>query len=116
MSDSFVWSCVEPCIGIVCACLPTLRPLLRRIFPRFILWGSSSKRLQTPNNNTSSAFKSSQTGRVFFRLPDGSNRNAWSAPEDEVGLTNNVEGAKFDDSKIPMNSISVRRDIEWAEG
>ncbi|PGH02831.1 hypothetical protein GX51_04443 [Blastomyces parvus] len=26
----FLWSFVEPCIGIVCACLPTLRPLLQR--------------------------------------------------------------------------------------
>ncbi|KAF7587763.1 hypothetical protein BBP40_006723 [Aspergillus hancockii] len=26
----FVWSCVEPSIGIVCACLPTLSPLFRR--------------------------------------------------------------------------------------
>ncbi|KAJ5081861.1 hypothetical protein NUU61_010125 [Penicillium alfredii] len=26
----FVWSCVEPFIGIVCACLPTVSPLFRR--------------------------------------------------------------------------------------
>ncbi|CAG7954384.1 unnamed protein product [Penicillium olsonii] len=26
----FVWSCVEPFIGIVCACLPTFTPLFRR--------------------------------------------------------------------------------------
>ncbi|KAJ5973081.1 uncharacterized protein N7479_002999 [Penicillium vulpinum] len=26
----FVWSCVEPFIGIVCACLPTFSPLFRR--------------------------------------------------------------------------------------
>ncbi|KAL1985736.1 hypothetical protein VTN96DRAFT_7484 [Rasamsonia emersonii] len=113
ISDSFVWSCVEPCIGIVCACLPTLRPLLRRVFGH--LFWSTSKRSQTPNNSNSAGFKSSQNGRAFFRLPDGSNRNASTAPEDEVGLTNNVEGAKYDDAKIPMNSISVRRDIEWSE-
>ncbi|KAJ6005036.1 integral membrane protein Pth11-like protein [Penicillium herquei] len=29
MGDVFVWSTVEPAIGIVCACLPTLQPLLR---------------------------------------------------------------------------------------
>jgi hypothetical protein len=26
----FMWSCVEPFIGIVCACLPTFSPLFRR--------------------------------------------------------------------------------------
>lgn len=26
----FVWSCVEPFVGIVCACLPTFSPLFRR--------------------------------------------------------------------------------------
>ncbi|OJJ42185.1 hypothetical protein ASPZODRAFT_77553 [Penicilliopsis zonata CBS 506.65] len=29
MGNVFIWSSVEPCIGIVCACLPTLQPLLR---------------------------------------------------------------------------------------
>jgi hypothetical protein len=30
MSKVFIWSCVEPFIGIVCACLPTYAPLVRR--------------------------------------------------------------------------------------
>ncbi|ODM18128.1 hypothetical protein SI65_05999 [Aspergillus cristatus] len=34
MSDVFIWSSVEPCIGIVCTCLPTLQPLLRYAIAR----------------------------------------------------------------------------------
>ena len=34
MSDVFIWSSVEPCIGIVCTCLPTLQPLLRHVTAR----------------------------------------------------------------------------------
>ncbi|KAK3988822.1 hypothetical protein QBC44DRAFT_242807 [Cladorrhinum sp. PSN332] len=30
MSQVFIWSCCEPFIGIVCACLPTYGPLVRR--------------------------------------------------------------------------------------
>ncbi|KAK4195139.1 hypothetical protein QBC40DRAFT_289578 [Triangularia verruculosa] len=30
MSKVFIWSCCEPFIGIVCACLPTYAPLVRR--------------------------------------------------------------------------------------
>lgn len=34
MCQVFVWSCVEPFTGIVCACLPTYAPFLRRWFTR----------------------------------------------------------------------------------
>ncbi|KAL4908512.1 hypothetical protein BDW74DRAFT_101386 [Aspergillus multicolor] len=30
MGHVFVWSVAQPCVGITCACLPTLHPLLRR--------------------------------------------------------------------------------------
>ena len=30
--ESVVWSVIEPCVGIVCGCLSTLRPLFRTIF------------------------------------------------------------------------------------
>lgn len=38
MGDVFIWSSVELCVGILCACLPTIRPLLRLAFQR--LWES----------------------------------------------------------------------------
>lgn len=34
MSSVFIWSCCEPFIGIVCACLPTYAPLVRRFWRR----------------------------------------------------------------------------------
>jgi len=34
MSKVFIWSCCEPFIGIVCACLPTYAPLVRRFWRR----------------------------------------------------------------------------------
>lgn len=30
MAQVFIWSCCEPLVGIVCACLPTYGPLVRR--------------------------------------------------------------------------------------
>lgn len=35
-SLSFMWSAVEVCIGIICACVPSLKPLFSRFMPRFI--------------------------------------------------------------------------------
>ncbi|KAL1967165.1 hypothetical protein VTN77DRAFT_3456 [Rasamsonia byssochlamydoides] len=131
MAQSFVWSCVEPCIGIVCGCLPTLRPVISRCFPRFL--HSQRSTSQTPNNyisNSSSGagatFKAQN--RDFLRLQESKRKKKMNplmttdtvADDDEVGLTNAVEnghrqGVKYDDSKIPMNSIVVQRDIEWSE-
>ncbi|KAI8935069.1 hypothetical protein NX059_007664 [Plenodomus lindquistii] len=39
--DVSVWSSIEICVGIMCACLPTLRLLLVRLFP--VLGGSSAR-------------------------------------------------------------------------
>ncbi|OCT51542.1 putative MFS transporter [Cladophialophora carrionii] len=35
-SLSFMWSAVEVCIGLVCACVPSLKPLFARFLPSFI--------------------------------------------------------------------------------
>lgn len=35
-SLSFMWSAVEVCIGIICACVPSLKPLFLRFMPRLI--------------------------------------------------------------------------------
>ncbi|KAF2232749.1 hypothetical protein EV356DRAFT_568444 [Viridothelium virens] len=30
LGDIILWSSVEPCVGVICACLPTLRPVINR--------------------------------------------------------------------------------------
>ncbi|KAE9379595.1 hypothetical protein N431DRAFT_500120 [Stipitochalara longipes BDJ] len=32
--DTYVWSSVETSVGVICACLPTLRPLFMKLFPK----------------------------------------------------------------------------------
>ena len=31
MAEVSVWTCIEPSVGVVCSCLPTLRPLLKEM-------------------------------------------------------------------------------------
>lgn len=38
-----MWSAIECNTGIICACLPTLRPLINRIWPRFLSTFSGSR-------------------------------------------------------------------------
>ncbi|KAL3464295.1 hypothetical protein BJX64DRAFT_298567 [Aspergillus heterothallicus] len=44
------WTAAECNVAIICACLPFLRPLISRIFPRFLSTNSYNNKY-TPNNN-----------------------------------------------------------------
>lgn len=56
MGDVFIWSSVEPCIGILCACLPTMKPLLRYTRSHFSNFssGRQTDNSQGPGQNYSS--------------------------------------------------------------
>ncbi|KAF5587220.1 integral membrane protein [Fusarium pseudocircinatum] len=43
--EAAAWSIAELCCGLLCACLPTLRPLISRIMPNFLV------SRQTPRNS-----------------------------------------------------------------
>ncbi|KAL3452017.1 hypothetical protein BJX65DRAFT_320778 [Aspergillus insuetus] len=45
------WTAAECNVAIICACLPFLRPLISRIFPRFLSTGNSYNNRYTRNNN-----------------------------------------------------------------
>jgi len=32
--DTYIWSSIETNVGVICACLPTLRPLFMKLFPK----------------------------------------------------------------------------------
>ncbi|KAB2103630.1 hypothetical protein AG0111_0g8352 [Alternaria gaisen] len=86
--DVSVWSTIEICVGIMCACLPTLRLLLVKLFP--ILGGSSvrsrqqyynygsgnelknvSQKHKSYNMNTSAAISSPRTESFDDKIEDG---------------------------------------------
>ncbi|KAL4963048.1 putative integral membrane protein Pth11-like [Aspergillus stella-maris] len=78
MGDVYVWSSVEPCIGILCACLPTLQPLIRRTLKKVL--GSSLARGRLGESSQLGESESRQRGRErprrgrglgFGRLGDG---------------------------------------------
>lgn len=49
MGDVFVWSTIEPSIGILCACLPSLQPLLR-LTPNSLKWALGLKSSSIPRD------------------------------------------------------------------
>jgi hypothetical protein len=53
------WSVVELNCGIICACLPTLRPLIQKAVPNFWSTRNGTARSGTSNSHGLSTFKSS---------------------------------------------------------
>ncbi|KAJ5263387.1 hypothetical protein N7478_010992 [Penicillium angulare] len=122
MSDVYVWSTVEPSIGIICACLPTFKPLLRWTFKalRLSLLSSSSKsgytlnRLSRPDEGPINDFSSHRW------TTDG--YGAHRSDDDETGpiITANAqphyssEGSFVISGSDPL-AITVEQGIHWSE-
>ncbi|KAE8367997.1 hypothetical protein BDV27DRAFT_123083 [Aspergillus caelatus] len=63
--EAATWTFVEPCVGIICACLPTLRPLLRTLCCSFS-WSTDHSDGPPANyrmHRISSAAKNDSAGR-----------------------------------------------------
>lgn len=101
-----LWTAAEPSIGVVSACLPSLRPLFTKL-----LWGRSYRPEMLSGSRNGSS-------RRFERLDDSFNGNKW---------TNNVVIKRDDDeeyefgererrSVVPENGIRVRTTVTVIEG
>lgn len=89
----FIWSSIEPSLGIISACLPTLRPLIRSIFP--------------------AGFGRSTKSKDFYRLQDRSN---FTPGTDGMAPKNDIRRAS-QDSTAPLETkdgIMVRRELLWS--
>ncbi|KAE8337139.1 hypothetical protein BDV24DRAFT_154585 [Aspergillus arachidicola] len=129
MGDIYLWSTIEPCIGIVCACLPTLNALLRRTTK--LVLGPDTERLFGSYSLSASRRKrrdrSQSKSRSFQRL-DGNEAipNSQLRPEDEKVLTtvsahsepNSYErdtgSVMLMDDSARM-AITVKHDFDWSE-
>ncbi|KAL4923135.1 putative integral membrane protein Pth11-like [Aspergillus undulatus] len=84
MGDVYVWSSVEPCVGILCACLPTLQPLIRRAL-RKIMGSSVARGRLGGSTPTPRAASSSVKGRGFSRSGVGGRRGRALLRLDDTG-------------------------------
>ncbi|KFA64284.1 hypothetical protein S40285_06070, partial [Stachybotrys chlorohalonatus IBT 40285] len=116
MSNVFIWSCCEPFVGIICACLPTYAPLVRR--------GRGARRLRHAGGSGSDGHYSSSKS-------NGS-RHEWSVRgafdkklgDDEMELTTNVLGGHQNHqnharitsmgSETGAPKILIQRDFSWS--
>lgn len=112
-----VWSTIEIATGVVCACLPSLRLLLVRVFPK--LGGSSARNYY---QHDSGNFNKAEPGCTrSFSEPLGSNSNANKTSHDNridpVGITHDrtdeVEFGKRDNDETELVYMKdLDRDLE----
>ncbi|KAL1862345.1 hypothetical protein Plec18170_001171 [Paecilomyces lecythidis] len=92
IGDAMIWSNVEPCIGIVSACLPTMRPALRQILDS---WGISHFHSSRNTDDVKTSGLANQSGRR--RAPSANRlsyknitKTTFRPDDDEVYLTTDI--------------------------
>lgn len=127
MGDVFIWSSVEPCIGIVCACLPTLQPLFRRAFKSLLsskgahttgpsqrIASGSKHKKKIPSGSESRFHHLNSQEDTHFRPHDDEARLTTFATHVELGTLE--RGSDGDDSNKDLpTGITVKKDFQWAE-
>ncbi|PLB54028.1 hypothetical protein P170DRAFT_469499 [Aspergillus steynii IBT 23096] len=102
MNGTVIWTSLEVSLGVISACLPTMRPLLR--------WALHKPNLSVSATNASAVSESYRAygpKRGFETLPSGSHRYV---PSLETGVS--CETVDSDPNDIPLGKIWVKNDVQ----
>lgn len=115
-----VWSTVEIATGVVCACLPSLRTLLVRLFPK--LGGSSARNYYQHDSNNFNKAEPGDTRSLSqpFRSSSDADKTSHDKRVDPVGITRDrtceVEFGKRDNDEMELFYIKdLDRDLANAK-
>ncbi|EOD53091.1 putative integral membrane protein [Neofusicoccum parvum UCRNP2] len=124
LAEASAWCVIETATGIIGACLPVLRPLLRLVSDQF---GSEKSGSRTHNRSGSELVTIGGTGasrsklggggggdqkKHFQRLDDHSGR--WGGTTTIISHRR-VEGDEGSADEVPLNGILVGKDVAWSE-
>ncbi|KAJ5772747.1 hypothetical protein N7457_007643 [Penicillium paradoxum] len=102
LGKSCTWCVVEVSTGIICACMPTLRPLFMMISSKF------SSRSGTQKSRTDVQQSKG------YELDNSALRPA-DEPRNKTKTHLDVSNADDMSDEVPLNSIRVQRDMTWQE-
>ena len=116
-----IWSAVEPSVAVMCACLPSLRPLFSVLYETFSAISSTGGKIMG-NSNTSNSGASSKwawsidsKGRMINS--DGSFSRIDEGPDDRLGHNCSVhggktgEGGEVEELELPQRGIQVKTEV-----
>lgn len=105
MGEVFIWSCCEPFMGILCACLPTLAPLFR-------IWRDRSSSTNRSGNAMSSGraleeanYKGASSATATSRMSTIKSGRQWRRLQ-ECESSRQLHGS---DGDVELATMSLRR-------
>lgn len=125
----WVWSLVEPCVGILCACLPTFKPIMHSIMKieNLIFLRTHAKKLRRVSSiphlrkrNTNSSQNSRGSRNDLVDTFDG--KQEWNMRHNEVGTTSFAMHVASEPGRRERESleeylgpmfIRVQHEVEW---
>ena len=99
MNGTVTWTSIEPSIAVITACLPTLRPLVLRLFPK-----RASKPTFTPSHKFSE-----RNGNQWSMIRDHSPPESQGMKTTALSHPRNFD-PEHDD--ILLGSIRVQKDVD----
>lgn len=108
MGNVFIWFSVEPCIRIVCACLPTIQPLVRTAF-RHIIGSSAADRNFGPSSPRRVGFEYDQ--RLKSGLLNSSHRRPFQSLDRTESQDRLKPRLRPDDDGIMLTATSAHADV-----
>ncbi|KAL9608354.1 MAG: hypothetical protein Q9167_006810 [Letrouitia subvulpina] len=119
-TDSGTWTSIEPSVGVICACLPTLRPMLRLFSPKL------DDSIPLTASTSRGTLQRSKTGRMETGRTDtmrteseedeeGTKLPLQYPPSSGVGYKTRVVGLGEESGEKGIGGIEVRRDV-FVEG
>jgi hypothetical protein len=127
MGPVFVWSCVEPYVGILCACLPTFAPLVRIAWNKVRGFSANHESGGKPSvpgaSNHIKSRSQMQKPSQWNKLGGGPGGDSDSKlrDDDEMELTTEIRGKpdrrsqdSGEDLTFPIHGIMVKSDVQWS--
>lgn len=117
-----VWSTAEPNLGIVSACMPTMKPLLRRIVPQAKLSNAKAKPSGSGSSGSDSFgfFKRARSNQQFRSLGEETSLEHLPPGAAGTGLQTYISSTRVDEGreeegKLPVNAIGVKTNMGWQQ-
>lgn len=107
--DALVWTVVEPSVAVICACLPTLRPVLAYLLPRRFSLTTTNRSKAKSNSGYPKGSMHSVDPQLFVRLDDSGSMKALNQTTVHAGVSEDHE------SEGGIEGIRVRQSIELHE-
>ena len=107
MNGTVIWTSIEPCVAVICACLPTLRPLALRFFPRLSSQVPRNISPRGQNYYKSLGRSRGSMGRALALVrPHGFHKEGLVTT---VSMENQSSGSH--NNNVPLENIVVTKDV-----